>query len=195
MRLGEALMRRANAVAGVLGLAVISVVGGRQMQGADQLPAGHQALVSTVQPRSTPQLPEGHTGIAAKDPGDVGIEKDPDVIFEESFEGSVDEICSHWDSAAGKPIMSKSDDVAYDKFIPFATKRSVLWDYQQGKGVPVEGGRPFPGFAWRTTPLLNINAIWLYRYMSRPERGTSKVWWDHLVVAKRYIGPLTPKRP
>ncbi|MCR4413290.1 MAG: hypothetical protein NUV77_12800 [Thermoguttaceae bacterium] len=60
------------------------------------------------------------------------------------------------------------------------------------KGVPIEGGKPFPGFAWRTTPDLNINAIWLYRYMSQPEQGTSKVWWDHLVVAKKYIGPLTP---
>jgi hypothetical protein len=83
----------------------------------------------------------------------------------------------------------------YDKFEPFASKRGVAWDYQENRGVPIEGGRPFPGFAWRSTSELNINAIWLYRYMSRPERGTSKVWWDHLVVAKRYIGPLTPKRP
>jgi len=30
--------------------------------------------------------------------------------------------------------------------------------------------------------------------MSEPEAGTSKVWWDHLVVAKSYIGPLTPAR-
>ena len=41
----------------------------------------------------------------------------------------------------------------------------------------------------------NINAIWLFRYMSQPEMGTSKVWWDHLVVAKKYIGPLTPANP
>ncbi len=41
----------------------------------------------------------------------MGIEKDPDVVFVESFEGSVDEICSHWEAAAGKPIMSKSDEV------------------------------------------------------------------------------------
>jgi hypothetical protein len=31
--------------------------------------------------------------------------------------------------------------------------------------------------------------------MSQPEQGTSKVWWDHLVVAKKYIGPLTPLNP
>jgi len=81
----------------------------------------------------------------------------------------------------------------YDKFKPFATERGITWDYPQNKGVTFEGGKPFAGFAWRSVPELNINAIWLYRYMSQPEQGTSKVWWDHLVVAKKYIGPLAPK--
>ena len=60
--------------------------------------------------------------------------------------------------------------------------------------MPVKGGAPFPGFAWRNTAKLNINAIWLYRDMSQPEHGTSKVWWDHVVVATKYIGPLTPAK-
>ena len=345
-----------------------------------RLLAGRQASGVTVQPRPTPQIVERHNGIAAKYPGDIGIEKDPDVVFVESFEGSVDEICGHWETVAGKSIMSGSDDVvpgsggrqsllltrvaggtggytgggnlyrrikngeggfgydqlffrfymkfnrqhapihhygsgllgfypatpwpqggagerpagdarwttevepsdftswhfysywqgmgespprgqtwgnsfeigipprrvvkekwiclevmvkmndigdsngeqaywldgklsrnadgvvtsylgkgfpsvgtwAYDKFKPFVSERGIKWDYQQSKGVPIDGGRPFPGFAWRSAQELNINAIWLYRYMSRPEQGTSKVWWDHLVVAKSYIGPLTP---
>ena len=72
--------------------------------------------------------------------------------------------------------------------LPIITSKDLV-------NVPIEGGKPFPGFAWRNTPQLNINGIWLYRYMSRPEQGTSKVWWDHLVVAKKYIGPLTPVRP
>ena len=80
----------------------------------------------------------------------------------------------------------------YDKFQPFAAGQGVAWDYEQGQGVPIEGGRPFPGFAWRSTPELNINAVWLYRYMSQPETGRSLVWWDHVVVAKKYIRPLTP---
>jgi hypothetical protein len=341
--------------------------------------AGRQASTVTVPPRSTPDAPEGNTGIAARYPGDVGIEKDPDVLFVESFEGSVDEICGRWESVAGQPIMSKSDDVApgsggrqsllltrvaggtdgyldggslyrrlqnpqggygfeqlyfrfymkfnqehapihhygsglvgfhpatpwplggagerplgnarwstqvepgnfdswnfytywqgmggspprgqtwgntfeigvpprpvarekwtclevmvklndvgdsngeqaywldgklsrtrdgkitsyvgkgfpetgtwvFDKFQPYAATSGVVWDYDQSRGAPLEGGRPFPGFAWRNAPEPTINAIWLYRYMSRPERGISKVWWDHLVVARRYIGPLT----
>ena len=352
-------------------------------RGADRLVRVPQASGNTVQPRSTPLAQEGNTGIAANYPGDVGIERDPDVIFVESFEGSVDRICNRWETVSGKTIMSKSDDIVpgsggkqsllltrvaggtngymgggnlyrrlrngkggygydqlffrfymkfnaehapihhygsgllgfdpptpwpqggagqrpdgatrwstqvepstfatwhfytywqhmggspprgqtwgntfeigvpprhvvkekwiclevmvkmndpgdsngeqaywldgrlsrngdgevtsylgkgfprvgtwtYDKYEPFSTKRGTTWDYEQGHGRPIDGGRPFPGFAWRSTPELNINAIWLYRYMSRPEQGTSKVWWDHLVVATRYIGPLTPSEP
>jgi len=364
----------------VLGLTVTSGAVGQETTDAKRSLAGRQASGLMVQPHSTPALPEGNTGIAAKHPGDAGIERDPDVVFVESFEGSVNEICSHWESAAGKPIMSKSDDVppgsngkqsllltrvvggtggymdggnlyrrlknekggygydqlffrfymkfnqdhaaihhygsglvgfhpptpwaqggagerpegnarwtsqvepgdfkswyfytywqamggsppkgqtwgntfeigvpprtvvrekwicleimvkmndvgdsngeqaywldgrlsrdedgkvtsylgkgfpsvgtwTYDKFKPYVTEEGITWDDRQGKGVPLEGGRSFPGFAWRNTPELNINGIWLYRYMSRPEKGTSKVWWDHVVVAKKYIGPLTP---
>jgi hypothetical protein len=332
-----------------------------------------------VEPKPTPAISEGSTGIAAKYPGDVGIEKDPDVVFVETFEGTIDEICSHWDQAAGKEIMSKSDDVppgsggkhsllltrvaggtkgymdggnlyrqikndkggfgydqlffrfymkfnkehapihhygagfwgynppskwpmggagirpkgdqswvtqvepgtfktwsfysywqemggsppkgqpwgnsfevevpprpvekekwiclevmvkmndlgdsngeqaywldgklsrkgdmitsyvgkgfpssgtwAFGTFAPGVTREGIRWDEAKGDRTPVEGGKPFPGILWRNVPELNINGLWLYRYMSEPEKGTSKVWWDHAVVAKKYIGPLTP---
>jgi hypothetical protein len=358
----------------------MSVALGQQTPGADQPLAGRQASAVTVRPAPMPTIPEGNTGIAAKYPGDVGIEKDPAVVFVESFEAPVDEICRHWEAVAGKPILSNSNEVppgsggrqsllltrvaggaegymdggnfyrrlknekggfgydqlffrfymkfnkkhapihhygsglvgfrpptpwaqggagerpqgdarwstqvepgdfsswnfysywqqmggspprgqtwgnsfengipprtvvreewiclevmvkmndvgdtngeqaywldgklsrnrdgkvtsylgkgfpsvgawTYDKFKPYVTAQGIAWDYQEGKGVEHQGGKPFPGFAWRSTPELNINAIWLYRYMSQPEKGTSKVWWDHLVVARKYIGPLTP---
>src|SRR5438876_6335831 len=64
-----------------------------------------------VEPKPTPAITEGRTSSAAKYPGGVGIESDPDVVFAESFEGSIEEICGRWDQAAGKEIMSKSDDV------------------------------------------------------------------------------------
>jgi hypothetical protein len=337
------------------------------------------SLTIAVEGKPTPAIAEGNTGLASKYPGDVGIEKDPDVVFAEGFDGSIDEICSRWDQAAGQSIMTKSEDVppgsggkqsllltrvaggtggymdggnlyrrlkndkggfgydqiffrfymkfnqehapihhygsglwgynppskwpmggagirpkgdqsfitqvepgdfktwnfysywqemggsppkgqtwgnsfehdvplrpverekwiclevmvkmndvgdsngeqaywldgklsrkgdqvtsylgkgfpssgtwTFDKFYPGVTKEGIAFDYAQGKGVPVKGGPAFPGFNWRSTPDLNVNALWLYRYMSKPETGTSKVWWDHLVVAKKYIGPLTP---
>ena len=105
-------MRLTQHAAVVLALsAAMSVAVGQQARGADQSLAGRQASAATVQPLPTPPIPEGGAGIAAKYPGDVGIERDADVVFVESFEGSVNEICSRWEAAVGKPIMSKSDEV------------------------------------------------------------------------------------
>ena len=73
--------------------------------------AQETAEIRAAEPRPTPALSEGSTGLAAKYPGDLGIEKDPDVVFVEKFDGTVDEVCSHWDQAAGREIMSKSDEV------------------------------------------------------------------------------------
>lgn len=330
-------------------------------------------LKDPVEARKTPAFPEGE-GLAAKYPGDKGIDKDPDVIFAEDFEGSVDEICAKWDQAAGKEIMTKSDDVPpgsagkhsllltrvaggtkgymdggnlyrqlkpgydqlyfrfytkfnrehapihhygagmigynppsrwplggagirpkgdnsfvtqvepgdftswyfysywqemggsppkgqtwgnsferevpprpvareewicievmvkmndigdsngeqcywidgkvsrkgdmvtgyvgkgfpstgtwlFDTFVPGSSKEGIYWDEAKGERSPVAGGKPFPGINWRSSKDLNINALWLYRYMSKPETGTSKCWWDNLVVAKKYIGPISP---
>jgi len=344
--------------------------------------AGRQASgVPPVEPKSTPAIAEGNSGLAVKYPGDIGLEKDPDVVFMENFQGSIDEICARWDTVHGQPIMSKSNDVppgsglkesilltrvaggtkgytdggsfyrrlkndkggygydhlflrfymkfnkehepihhygaafwglnpltvwpqggagvrpdgktrwisqvepgdfkswtfysywqemggspprgqtwgncfeyglapkvvekekwiclelmvkmndigdtngeqaywldgklsrkgdqvtsylgkgfpsvgswTFDKFIPGSTEQGIAFDYEKGKGVPIEGGKPFPGFNWRSTPELNVNALWLYRYMSKPEPGTSKCWWANLVVAKKYIGPITPAK-
>jgi len=374
-------MRPALFAAIVLGAAGMGDVSGGQAPGEGR-PAVRLASDIVAPPMPVPDIPEGSTGIAARYPGDAGIEKDPDVLFVESFEGSVDEICGHWEAAAGKPIMSKSGDVppgsggkesllltrvaggaggykdggnlyrrlgdgkgghghdrvffrfymkfneghapvhhygsgllgfhpptpwpqggagerpdgaarwstqvepgdlkswsfytywqemggspprgqtwgntfeigvpprpvarerwicleimvklndvgdrngeqaywidgklgrngegkvtsylgkgfpsagtwTFDKFEPYVTRKGVAWDDRQGKPVPIDGGRPFPGFAWRSAAEPRINAIWLYRYMSRPETGTSKVWWDHVVAAKKYIGPIAPRK-
>ena len=105
-------MRLALVIAVVLGTVAISVADGQQAPAASRPAAERQASGVTVPPLPVPAIPEGSAGIAARYPGDVGIEKDPDVVFVESFEGSVDDICGHWEAAAGKPIMSKSDDVA-----------------------------------------------------------------------------------
>src|SRR5262245_40466737 len=97
-------MKRLSLIAVVLAAAVAAV--------AQQSSSVRQAsTVEPVEAKPTPPLPEGSTGIASKYPGDIGIDKDPDVVFAENFEGSVDEICDRWEQVAGKPIMSKSDDV------------------------------------------------------------------------------------
>jgi hypothetical protein len=69
-------------------------------------------------------------------------------------------------------------------------------------------GEPFPGYRWRTDMSLKINTFWLLYYLDavfqendqyRPRtdvpynRDSATVWFDHLVVAKSYIGPLSTK--
>jgi hypothetical protein len=73
--------------------------------------------------------------------------------------------------------------------------------------VAGEGG-PFEGFRWRTDNELKINTFWLLYYMENvfkdadqfktrsgiaynPDSGS--VWFDHVIVATRYIGPFHPK--
>jgi len=52
-------------------------------------------------------------------------------------------------------------------------------------------GSPFEGFRWRTRPTLNLNWIWLLNYApNNPEGSSGSVKFDHLVVAKSYIGCL-----
>lgn len=355
-------MRQTQVVA-LVALVAMKAAFVEQGWGAGPAQAGRQASAVTVEPRPTPPIAEGRTGIAARYPGDVGIDKDPDVVFVESFEGSVAEICSHWEVAAGRPIMSRSDEVppgsggkqsllltrvaggtqgyrddgnlyrrlkndhggygydqlffrfymkfnkdhapihhygsgligfspptpwaqggagerpkgdarwtsqvepgnftswnfysywqqmggsppkgqtwgnafesgvpsrtvvkdrwicleimvkmndigdsngeqaywldgklsrsadgkitsylgkgfpsagtwSYDTFAPNVARRGIAWDYQQGKGVPIEGGKPFPGFAWRSTPKLNINAVWLYRWLRYETMKTDSI--------------------
>lgn len=62
-----------------------------------------------------------------------------------------------------------------------------------------EGGEPFEGFRWRTSNDLKINFFWLLHYVTENAARQNKVanpnpinrvWFDNIVVAKRYIGPL-----
>ena len=53
----------------------------------------------------------------------------------------------------------------------------------------------FEGFQWRTSDDLNINYLWTYLYMTRAPKGhKSIVWFDNIVVATEYIGPMRKLR-
>ncbi len=64
-----------------------------------------------------------------------------------------------------------------------------------------EGGEPFEGFRWRNSKDLKINFFWLLYYVTEnaprqnkvadPPR-TNRVWFDDIVVATEYIGPIKP---
>lgn len=72
------------------------------------------------------------------------------------------------------------------------------WD-GRGFNLPTSGGTPFEGFRWRSTRDLKINFFWLLHYVTessnarnRDTRERNRVWFDHIVVAEKYIGPLQP---
>ncbi|HNS19411.1 MAG TPA: hypothetical protein PKH24_02880 [Sedimentisphaerales bacterium] len=67
-----------------------------------------------------------------------------------------------------------------------------VWD----SFLPDPDGEPFEGFRWRSTDDLNLNFFWLLLYITKAPAGhVSKVWFDDIVVAREYIGPLNPGKP
>ncbi len=68
--------------------------------------------------------------------------------------------------------------------------------FPRGKWVwdsfnPDPQGEPFEGFRWRTTEDLKLNFLWLLLYITdSPPGHISKVWFDDIVVAREYIGPI-----
>jgi hypothetical protein len=104
------------------------------------------ASSAAAQPPAThiAALPEGHSGIAARYPGDRGIENDPRVIFVEHFDaGSLDAIVKRWDTAPARETMSLTDDVPAAS----ADRTSLLVTHVGGQGT---GGQLYrrltPGF-------------------------------------------------
>ncbi|RIK74809.1 MAG: hypothetical protein DCC68_22335 [Planctomycetota bacterium] len=82
----------------------------------------------------------------------------------------------------------------YDKFTPNAGGEGIRWDRDAGgpkRFEVAEGGEPFEGFRWRTAKELNVNFVWAYVYITKAPAGhVSKVWFDDIVVATEYIGPI-----
>lgn len=67
-----------------------------------------------------------------------------------------------------------------------------VWD----SFLPDPQGQPFEGFRWRNTEKLNLNFLWLLLYITDAPPGyVSKVWFDDIIVAREYIGPLHQAAP
>jgi hypothetical protein len=62
-----------------------------------------------------------------------------------------------------------------------------VWD----SFIPDPGGSPFEGYQWRTVNALNLNYVWLLLYITTAPAGhVSRVWFDNVVLAQSYIGPM-----
>ena len=84
------------------------------------------------------ELPEGG-GLAARYPGDIGIEKDPAVVFAENFEeGTLDELFGRWTDTSNKngKVLAFSTDVAGES----AGRRSLQMTATKGEN---SGGHLF----------------------------------------------------
>jgi predicted amidohydrolase len=82
----------------------------------------------------------------------------------------------------------------FDKFLPGQGGDSVRWDDARGDRehfTTAAGGEPFDGFRWRTADELDVNFLWTYVYITTAPNGhVSKVWFDDIIVATDYIGPI-----
>ncbi|TWU07460.1 hypothetical protein [Stieleria varia] len=85
----------------------------------------------------------------------------------------------------------------FDKFQPGAEGEGVTWNHAKGDRDyfrSASGGDPFEGFRFRTVKDLNVNFLWLYLYITKGTPGhANRVWYDDVVVATQYIGPLAKK--
>ena len=85
----------------------------------------------------------------------------------------------------------------FDKFHPGQEGDGVRWNQTKGDREYFKtsaGGDPFEGFRFRTVEPLKVNFVWLYLYITKGTRGhANRVWFDDVVVAKEYIGPLHKK--
>lgn len=84
----------------------------------------------------------------------------------------------------------------FDRFLIGQGGEGIRWnDVLGGREtftVP-PGGEPFEGFRWRCDENLKLNFIWLLLYITTaPDGYVSRVFWDHVVVATDYIGPMRP---
>ena len=56
-----------------------------------------------------------------------------------------------------------------------------------------ESRSAFEGFRWSSDERLKVNYVWAYLYITRAPKGhISRVGFDNIVIAKRYIGPMKP---
>jgi hypothetical protein len=74
-------------------------------------------------------------------------------------------------------------------------------DGEQAFWIDGELGGCFKGFRWRSTTELKLNTIWLLYYVTHDTMRQNRVvnpptmnwvWFDDLVVATKYIGPIKP---
>ena len=80
-------------------------------------------------------------------------------------------------------------------FLPVLVSYATACKWVVDSWHPDPAGQPFEGFEWRTVKKLQINYLWTYLYITKAPAGhVSRVWFDHIVAARKYIGPIATGR-
>ncbi len=86
----------------------------------------------------------------------------------------------------------------FDKFYPDQGGEGLRWNDDKSGPEPLRfppGGEPLSGFRWRSSTELKLNFLWLLCYITKaPRDHQSRIWFDDIIVARDYIGPLTAKK-
>ena len=61
------------------------------------------------------------------------------------------------------------------------------------KYTAMEAIAPFEGFQWRSDSRLKMNVMSLAYYVTKDTKGNARIWYDNVVLAKKYIGLIEPK--
>lgn len=97
------------------------------------------------------------------------------------------------------PISSRNGELALwvdGRQVIHLREGSPLGRWNLNMFAPDVTGSPFEGIQWRGSAQLNLNWIWLLYYASsNPPGFVGKMWFDHVVVAKKYIGPINTAGP
>ena len=105
------------------------------------------------------------------------------------------------DFSPEEPIPIPRDKWICVEFMVKANTTGEARDGEQAFWIDGKLGGRFKGIRWRHTNRLKINAFWLLYYVT-PEAlrrhriapgGRYNVWFDDVVVATRYIGPMKKK--
>ncbi|MHB8418486.1 MAG: hypothetical protein ACYDCL_10450 [Myxococcales bacterium] len=102
--------------------------------------SGGNAMVDAGPPcgNAGPSLSEGGTnGLASKYPGDVGIEKDPDVLWVENFNevGGISAAAANWDAVDSQGAITLSTNVPPGSPLAYSSD----WNYYDQNGDPTQG--------------------------------------------------------
>ena len=131
--------------------------------------AGNQAISSVTVTVGPPPPPPPAGGIAARYPGDVGIETDPDVIFVEQFEDALlTDLFSRWTDILNGSAMSLSSDVPPGS--PGARSLTIPW---------VGGGVSNGGHLYKLLLPGVDDTLYVRYYIKYPTSGTyqhSGIW-------------------